>query len=115
MHHAILSHRRHKDERLANSGLRFVRSSSAPLAPRVFQELERVFEAPVIEFYAMTETTSCPIACNPLPPGERKAGSVGVPVGMDVAIMDDDGNFTAPRPHGGNCRAWRQRHRGLLQ
>ena len=92
-----------------------MRSSSAPLAPRVFQELERVFEAPVIEFYAMTETTSCPIACNPLPPGERKAGSVGVPVGMDVAIMDDDGTSQPRGLHGRKFRAWRQRHRGLLQ
>src|SRR5258708_4646046 len=27
----------------------------------------------------MTEVTSSPIACNPLPPHERKAGSVGSP------------------------------------
>ena len=39
----------------------------------------------------MTETASSPIACNPLPPRQRKAGSVGVPVGLDVAIMDEGG------------------------
>ena len=39
----------------------------------------------------MTETGSSPIACNPLPPRQRKAGSVGVPVGLDVAIMDEGG------------------------
>ena len=39
----------------------------------------------------MTETASAPIACNPLPPRQRKPGSVGVPVGLDVAIMDEGG------------------------
>ena len=41
----------------------------------------------MIEFYGMTETASAPIACNPLPPRQRKPGSVGFPVGLDVAIM----------------------------
>ena len=45
----------------------------------------------MIEWYGMTEVTSSPIACNPLPPRPRKAGSVGVPVGLDVAIMDERG------------------------
>ena len=39
----------------------------------------------------MTEVTSSPIACNPLPPRQRKAGSVGVPMVLDVAIMDEGG------------------------
>src|SRR5437868_3408703 len=39
----------------------------------------------------MTETASAPITCNPLPPRQRKARSVGVPVGLDVAIMDEEG------------------------
>jgi acyl-CoA synthetase (AMP-forming)/AMP-acid ligase II len=91
MHQAILAQAQHDRERLANCRLRFVRSSSASLAPRIFADLERAFETPVIEWYGMTETTSSPIACNPLPPRQRKAGSVGVPVGLDVAIMDEGG------------------------
>jgi len=91
MHQAILAHARHNRERLANCRLRFVRSSSASLPPRIFADLERNFETPVIEWYGMTETTSSPIACNPLPPRQRKAGSVGVRVGLDVAIMDEGG------------------------
>ena len=91
MHQAILAHARHNRERLADCRLRFVRSSSAPLPPHIFAELERTFETPVIEWYGMTETASSPIACNPLPPRQRKAGSVGVPVGLDVAIMDEGG------------------------
>ena len=49
------------------------------------------FEAPLIEWYGMTEVTSSPIACNPLPPRQRKAGSVGLPTVLDVAIMDERG------------------------
>ena len=78
-------------ERAADYRLRFVRSSSAPLPPHVFEELERTFETSVIEFYGMTETASAPIACNPLPPRQRKPGSVGVTVDLDVAIMDERG------------------------
>jgi len=93
MHQAILAYARHSGVRLSDRRLRLVRSSSASLAPRIFAELERAFEAPVIEWYGMTEVTSSPIACNPLPPRQRKAGSVGVPVALDVAIMDERGTL----------------------
>ena len=91
MYQAMLAQARHNGEQLASYRLRFVRSSSAPLPPRTFAELEQTFDAPVIEWYGMTEVTSSPIACNPLPPRQRKAGSVGVPVSLDVAIMDEGG------------------------
>ena len=45
----------------------------------------------MIEWYGMTESTSSPIACNPQPPRQRKPGSVGLPVQLDVAIMDETG------------------------
>ena len=96
MHQAMLAQARHNGERSASVRLRFVRSSSAPLPPRTFAELEQIFDAPVIEWYGMTEVTSSPIACNPLPPRQRKAGSVGVPVSLDVAIMDDEGGALLP-------------------
>jgi acyl-CoA synthetase (AMP-forming)/AMP-acid ligase II len=91
MHQAVLAQATHNRDRLADCRLRFVRSSSAPLSPRMFAELERTFEVPVIEWYGMTEVTSSPIACSPLPPRQQKAGSVGLPVSLDVAIMDDGG------------------------
>ena len=95
MHQAILARVRHNRTRVAECQLRFVRSASAPLPPHIFAELERTFETSVIEFYGMTETASSPIACNPLPPRQRKAGSVGKPVDLDVAIMDTGGNLLA--------------------
>lgn len=93
MHQAILARARHNRARAAACRLRLIRSGSAPLPPRIFRELEEVFATSVVEFYGMTEAASGPIACNPLPPGERKAGSVGLPVGLPVAIMDEGGEL----------------------
>jgi acyl-CoA synthetase (AMP-forming)/AMP-acid ligase II/acyl carrier protein len=96
MHAAIVAAAQNRRER--EHSLRFVRSSSASLAPRIFAELEETFHVPVIEFYGMAEVASAPIACNPFPPRPRKPGSVGLPIGLDVAVMDDDGE--APLPDG---------------
>jgi acyl-CoA synthetase (AMP-forming)/AMP-acid ligase II len=95
IHQAILTDARQAGGQV-RSRLRFIRSSSAPLPPDVLNGLESTFEAPVIESYAMTETTSTLIACNPLPPGQRKARSVGIPLTLDVAIMDETGNLLTP-------------------
>ena len=70
--------------------LRFIRSSSAPLPPRVMHELERVFKVPIIEAYGMTEAAH-QMASYPLPPGERKPGSEGLAAGPQIAIMDELG------------------------
>ena len=43
----------------------------------------------------MTETASAPIACNPLPPYPRKVGSVGKPIDLEVATIDDTGALSA--------------------
>jgi acyl-CoA synthetase (AMP-forming)/AMP-acid ligase II len=92
MHQAILAQARLNPDQVAGIRLRLVRSASAPLPPRVFAELERTFGTSVIEFFGMTETASAPIACNPLPPRNSKPGSVGIPVGLDVAILNDRGD-----------------------
>ena len=93
MHQAILAQATQIRERKVDCRLRFVRSSAAPLPPRLFKELEQTFETPVIEFYSMAELAGAPIACNPLPPRRQKPGSVGIPVGLDVTIRDDDGDI----------------------
>ena len=92
MHQAILAQARLDPDQVTGIRLRLVRSASAPLPPRVFAELEQTFGTSVIEFYGMTETASAPIACNPLPPRRSKPGSVGIPVGLDVAILNDRGD-----------------------
>jgi acyl-CoA synthetase (AMP-forming)/AMP-acid ligase II len=69
-------------------GLRFGRSASAPLSPDVHEAFETKFKLPIIETMGLTETAA-QILSNPLPPGTRKIGSPGVPVGNEVMIADD--------------------------
>jgi acyl-CoA synthetase (AMP-forming)/AMP-acid ligase II len=67
--------------------LRFVRSCSSALAPSLWESLEQRFGVPVVEAYGMTEA-SHQMTTNPLPPAARRAGTVGVPAGAEVAVLD---------------------------
>ena len=88
IHQAILLRAVEEKERVSKNRLRFIRSSSAPLPAAVLEELENTFNAPVIESYGLTECGM--IACNPLPPGKRRVGSVGVPTLVDLAVIDEE-------------------------
>jgi acyl-CoA synthetase (AMP-forming)/AMP-acid ligase II len=92
MHQAILARADRNQDVVARTRLRFIRSSSASLPPQVMLELEKTFRAPVIESYGMTEA-SHQMASNPLPPGPRKPGSVGIAAGPEVGIMDESGQL----------------------
>lgn len=73
--------------------LRFIRSSSSALPPEVMRQLEERFGVPVLEAYGMTEA-SHQMASNPLPSrGEHRPGSVGRGTGVDIGIMDEEGNL----------------------
>jgi oxalate---CoA ligase len=92
MHQAVLARAKQNSEIIRQCKLRFIRSCSSPLPPRIFADLERTFGVPVIESYGMTEA-SHQIASNLLPPGKRKPGSVGVAAGPEVAVMDSEGKM----------------------
>jgi oxalate---CoA ligase len=94
MHQAILSRAASNADTIKAVPLRFIRSSSSSLPPQVLAELETTFAAPVIEAYGMTEAAH-QMACNPLPPGIRKPGTVGLAAGPEVAIMREDGVLLA--------------------
>ena len=71
--------------------IRFIRSSSSALSPTVFHDLERTFKAPVLESYGMTEACH-QMTSNPLPhEGTRRPGSVGIAKGLEVKIIDMNG------------------------
>ena len=91
MHQAILTRAGRNKEVIARHPLRFIRSSSASLPPKVIGELEAAFHAPVIEAYGMTEAAH-QMASNPLN-GARKPGSVGLAAGPEIAIMDEAGRL----------------------
>lgn len=72
--------------------LRFIRSCSAALSPQVMADVEERFGVPLLEAYGMTEAAH-QMASNPLPPGVRKAGSVGCGTGVTFAILNDAGEI----------------------
>ena len=90
MHQAILGLAGRNEAAIKASRLRFIRSSSSSLPPQVMEELEKTFGVPVIEAYGMTEAAH-QMASNPLPPGKRYPGAVGLAAGPEIAIMDADG------------------------
>jgi len=67
--------------------LRFVRSCSSALSPALLNRTEQVYGVPMLEAYGMTEA-SHQMASNPLPPGRRMPGSVGVATGTEIGIVD---------------------------
>jgi acyl-CoA synthetase (AMP-forming)/AMP-acid ligase II len=95
MHQLILARAERNAEIIKANPLRFIRSSSAPLPPVVLERLEETFGAPVLESYGMTEA-SHQMTSNPLPPAPHKAGSVGIGIGVEAGIMDENGTLLAP-------------------
>ena len=85
MHQTILARANRNIESIARSQLRFIRSSSASLPISVLNGLEETFGTRVVEAYAMTEAAH-QMCSNPLPPLERKAGTVGPAAGPQVEI-----------------------------
>ncbi|MBI3742920.1 MAG: AMP-binding protein [Chloroflexi bacterium] len=94
--HQILVARADQDN-APKGTFRFIRSCSSALAPALFEQMEARFASPVLEAYGMTEAAH-QMASNPLPPDERRAGTVGVGTGVEVGVMDEGG---ALLPQGG--------------
>jgi acyl-CoA synthetase (AMP-forming)/AMP-acid ligase II len=92
MHQAIASRAPKNLDIIKRHPLRFMRSSSSSMPPQVIREAEEIFGAPLVEAYGMTEATH-QMASNPLPPGARKPGTVGVAAGPEVGIMAEDGTL----------------------
>lgn len=82
----------------ANGAVRLARSASAPLPKAVAERFEARYGIPVIESYGMTETAS-QITVNPL--DAPRLGSVGLPLGLELRVVDADGRELAPGYAGG--------------
>src|SRR5258708_480273 len=80
------------DDGGAPATLRFARSCSSALSPALMERAELGYGVPMLEAYGMTEA-SHQMASNPLPPGQRIAGSVGVATGTEIGIADQDGTM----------------------
>src|SRR6185369_13509378 len=90
IHQAILDRARREGRRASPVNLKLVRSSSASLPGPLMAALEEHFRAPVLEAYGMTEAAH-QMASNPLPPSERKPGTVGPGTDVRISIMDAAG------------------------
>ena len=70
------------------SSLRFCVCGAAPMPVDLFQRFEQKFRAFILEGYGLSEGT-CVSSVNP-PGGDRKIGSIGVPLpGQEMRIVDD--------------------------
>jgi len=97
-HHTIAAAAPAHTAAIEKAHLRFIRTASGHLDPRIADQLEVIFRAPVTTNYGSTET-SC-ICSTSLPPGMRKRGTVGRAFGSEVAILDPDKQFLAPGQRG---------------
>jgi oxalate---CoA ligase len=79
--------------------LRFARSCSAPLPGVLWQRYEEAVGVPLVEAYGMTEAAH-QMASNPLPPGERRPGTVGRATGVSLAVLDEDWRPVPPGEQG---------------
>jgi acyl-CoA synthetase (AMP-forming)/AMP-acid ligase II len=77
------------------AALRFTRSCSSAMSPALMQRIEDVYGVPLLEAYGMTEA-SHQMASNPLPPGRREPGSVGIATGTEIRVVDGRGAEVAP-------------------
>jgi acyl-CoA synthetase (AMP-forming)/AMP-acid ligase II len=71
----------------AAADLRFIRSASAPLPDAV---REAIGSIPLVVSYGMTEAAS-QITATPIGSNDARKGSVGLPVGGEVQVRDEDG------------------------
>jgi oxalate---CoA ligase len=94
--HRILVNRASKEyPSSAPVRLRFIRSCSAPLDEELATAIRATFRAPLISAYGMTEA-SHQVSSNPLPVhGPGKMSSVGLPTGVEIRIVADDGKDVA--------------------
>jgi acyl-CoA synthetase (AMP-forming)/AMP-acid ligase II/thioesterase domain-containing protein/acyl carrier protein len=91
VHQALRAQLERAPQVVANHSLRFIATAGAAMPAATIAEMEGSLRVPVLQLYGLTETSSV-VTCNPLPPAKRKAGSVGIAINQEVAIMDDRGN-----------------------
>jgi long-chain acyl-CoA synthetase len=81
------------------TSLRYVICGAAPLSVELLDAFQRRFGIRILEGYGMTET-ACIASINPFY-GDRKAGSIGLPIrGQEMRIMGSDGKPAARGDYG---------------
>ncbi len=86
----LVNHAKRNSISCQPNSMRLIRSVAAALSPSLMQDLETLFDVPVIQTFGMTEAGPL-ITSTPLPPQTRKPGSVGRSCGTEVRIVGLDG------------------------
>ena len=95
IHQILLQEPMRSDLPLIRARLRFIRSCSAPLSPKMLEQLEGAYGAPVLQAYAMTEAAH-QMTSNGLRSDARCLGSVGRPTGCELKAVDAQGEACPP-------------------
>jgi long-chain acyl-CoA synthetase len=92
---SLLNHREleGKSRLCETPGLRFALCGSAPVPVEVMRQFESLFNCPVVEGYGLSEST-CRATFNPI--ADRRPGSVGLPIGNEVRVFDDQDGELGP-------------------
>lgn len=89
------------------SGLKFIFYGASPIPLDLLREAMETFGCGFVQMYGMTETTGTIVALSPEdhdPNGNEKMLSTGKPLdGIELCIMDDDGNQLPVREIGEIC------------
>ncbi|OLE67936.1 MAG: hypothetical protein AUI36_06080, partial [Cyanobacteria bacterium 13_1_40CM_2_61_4] len=97
MHRAVVERAEANVDVISRRPLRFVRSMSSPLPDGLRGDLERIFRAPVVEAYGLTEASHS--TSNRLTSAGTKPGSVGTSTGPEIAI-EGSGRLLPPGERG---------------
>ncbi len=100
--HSLVLNKATEMESAPSHNLRFVRSCSAPLPAPEWRRYEDRVQVPLVEAYGMTEAAH-QMSSNLLPPQHRRAGTVGVATGIEIALLDDDWNEVPTGERGEVC------------
>ncbi|MDQ6741757.1 MAG: AMP-binding protein [Candidatus Dormibacteraeota bacterium] len=91
---AVLADQRPPEERTAGR-VRFARTASAPVPVGVLERFQAHSGVSVLETYGLPEAAS-QVTANPLQRGGRRAASVGLPVGVQLRVVDVQREESAP-------------------
>ncbi len=82
---SLLSGNSQKTRRRIPPGLRAFFTGGAPTSAETVEAIEREFGIPLQNFYGASECGG--VAANPMPPGVRKRGSVGLSIAQEISIL----------------------------
>ena len=96
--HSILERIKSKPGAKSKHSLRFVLTGGSSLPHKLHEDLQSIFDVPLLDRYGASETQL--ISSNRPPPGPSKPGTCGVPWPDTVIIIGEDGRPLAPGERG---------------